>query len=47
MQSEPALLNLWKKGLGQIPEWVWDRTDVEVLILADNELLEVSERIGN
>jgi Leucine-rich repeat (LRR) protein len=47
MPGEPASLSLWKKGLRQVPEWVWDRTDLEVLILAGNELFEVSERVGN
>ena len=39
-------LNLWKKRLGHVPDWVWERTEVETLILADNGLTEISERIG-
>jgi Leucine-rich repeat (LRR) protein len=39
-------LNLWKKQLGNVPEWVWERTDLETLILADNGLSEVSDRMG-
>ena len=44
--SEPHL-NLWKKRLGVVPEWVWERTSLETLILADNDLSEISGRIGN
>src|SRR5208282_5344010 len=39
-------LNLWKKRLGRVPDSVWDRTELETLVLADNELEEVSGRIG-
>jgi len=41
-----AHLNLWKKRLGSVPDWVWERTDLETLVLADNDLLEISNRIG-
>ena len=40
-------LNLWKKRLEIVPDWVWERTELETLILADNELTEISERIGD
>jgi Leucine-rich repeat (LRR) protein len=39
-------LNLWKKRLGHVPEWVWERTELETLVLAENELSEVSCGIG-
>lgn len=39
-------LSLWKKRLGTVPDWVWEQTDLETLVLAENELCEVSERIG-
>jgi hypothetical protein len=39
-------LNLWKKRLGRVPEWVWERNDLETLVLADNDLSEVSDQIG-
>jgi len=39
-------LNLWKKGLGCVPESVWDQTDLEALVLADNGLTELSDRIS-
>jgi Leucine-rich repeat (LRR) protein len=39
-------LNLWKKNLGQVPSSVWDNISLETLILADNGLTEVSERLG-
>ena len=45
--SDPSPhLNLWKKRLGTVPDWVWQRTDLETLVLADNDLCEVSARIG-
>ena len=34
-------LNLWKKRLGHVPDWVWERTELETLILADNKLMEI------
>ena len=39
-------LNLWKHALGAVPESVWDEADLETLVLADNCLREVSERIA-
>ena len=39
-------LNLWKKRLGRVPDSVWEQTGLETLILADNDLSEVSSRIG-
>src|SRR5689334_18412412 len=30
-----ANLNLWKNRLGRVPESVWERTDLETLVLAD------------
>lgn len=39
-------LSLWKQRLGCLPEWLWDRVDLETLVLADNDLEEVPERIG-
>ncbi|HEX5229897.1 MAG TPA: leucine-rich repeat domain-containing protein [Bryobacteraceae bacterium] len=39
-------LNLWKQQLERAPDWVWDRTDLESLVLAENGLAEISERIG-
>src|ERR1700724_3149008 len=39
-------LSLWKERLGRVPEWVWERTELETLVLADNELSEVSGQIG-
>jgi Leucine-rich repeat (LRR) protein len=39
-------LNLWKQRLGCVPECVWERTELETLVLAENELLEISEQIG-
>jgi hypothetical protein len=40
-------LNLWKKQLWRVPEYVWERTELETLVLADNGLPEVSERVGD
>ncbi len=39
-------LNLWKKRLGRVPDSVWEQTELETLVLADNDLSEVSEQIG-
>jgi Leucine-rich repeat (LRR) protein len=47
VESHGTVLNLWKKDLGHVPDYVWERTDLEVLILADNALSEISERIRN
>ena len=44
--SSSAHLNLWKQQLGAVPESIWERTDLETLVLADNGLTEVSGRIG-
>src|SRR5437867_13269609 len=38
-------LSLWK-GLGVVPPWVWERTELETLVLADNGLTDLSDRIG-
>jgi len=39
-------LSLWKQRLARVPEWVWERTELETLVLAENELKEISGRIG-
>src|SRR3974390_1197620 len=39
-------INLWKKQLGTVPESVWEHENTETLVLADNGLREVSEKIG-
>ena len=39
-------LNLWKKQLGCVPDYIWQQTELETLVLADNGLSEVSEQIG-
>jgi Leucine-rich repeat (LRR) protein len=47
--SEPAQstdLNLWKQRLGVVPESVWDRVELETLLLADNGLSALSPKIG-
>ncbi|MFG2296167.1 hypothetical protein [Streptomyces sp. NPDC048603] len=35
-------LNLWKHKLGELPESLWQRTELHMLILADNELRHLS-----
>jgi hypothetical protein len=45
-QPSPRKLNLWKRGLGTVPESVWEDTELETLVLADNGLTEVSEGSG-
>jgi Leucine-rich repeat (LRR) protein len=42
-----ANLSLWKQHCGQVPESVWEQSDLETLVLADNDLTEISERIGH
>jgi Leucine-rich repeat (LRR) protein len=44
--ASAAHLNVWKQRLGQVPDWVWERTGLETLVLADNDLTEISSRIG-
>jgi Leucine-rich repeat (LRR) protein len=39
-------LNLWKKRLRRVPDSVWEKTELETLVLADNGLREVSGHIG-
>ena len=45
-ESVAVVLNLWKKDLGSVPDSVWERTELEALILADNGLTEISARVG-
>jgi len=42
----PTYLNLWKQHLGHVPEYVFGLTELETLILADNDLTELPEGIG-
>jgi Leucine-rich repeat (LRR) protein len=45
--SLPATnLNLWNQRLGRVPESVWDQVDLETLVLAGNDLTEISAKIG-
>jgi len=46
MPPSTAHLNFWKYRLGQVPESVWQMTDAETLVLADNDLTELSGQIG-
>jgi hypothetical protein len=39
-------VNLWKQHCRIVPESVWNQSDIETLVLADNDLTELSERIG-
>jgi Leucine-rich repeat (LRR) protein len=39
-------LSLWKQGLGVVPTWVWERIELETLVLAGNGLSDLSGRIG-
>ena len=40
-------LSLWRQGLGVVPDEVWLRIDLLTLVLADNDLTEISERVGD
>lgn len=46
MPSAATRLNLWKQHLGVVPDTVWEQTALETLILADNDLVEISPRIA-
>ena len=47
MTGAPGLhLSLWRKALGVVPDDVWDRKDLQTLVLAENDLADISERIG-
>jgi Leucine-rich repeat (LRR) protein len=39
-------LNLWKHHLGQVPDSVWEQVHLETLVLADNDLHEISADIA-
>jgi len=39
-------LNYWKQQLGRVPDEVWEHSDAETLVLADNGLTELPLRIG-
>jgi Leucine-rich repeat (LRR) protein len=45
-RSPESNLNLWKKQLGRVPNSVWQQTQIETLVLADNNLTELSGEIG-
>src|SRR5277367_1620686 len=48
MPAPPNLnLNLWKKQLGNVPDSVWQETEIVTLVLADNGLSEVSSQISS
>lgn len=42
-----TVLDLWEKNLGAVPSSTWQQISLETLILADNNLTEISEEIGN
>jgi len=46
MPDSLSELNLWKKQLGRVPDSVWEQTELESLVLAENVLSKVSEQIG-
>ncbi|MGW7621610.1 leucine-rich repeat domain-containing protein [Streptomyces antimycoticus] len=39
-------LSLWRRQLGDVPESVWQHTELRILILADNGLTALSPKIG-
>jgi Leucine-rich repeat (LRR) protein len=43
-KSSGSHLNLRKKRLGHVPDWVWEQPELETLVLADNDLSEVFPR---
>jgi Leucine-rich repeat (LRR) protein len=47
VNSSASNLNLWKRQLGCIPEYVWEHTELQTLVLAENGLTELSGQIGS
>ena len=39
-------LSFWKARLGHAPDEIWEHTGLETLVLAENDLTELSERVG-
>src|SRR5436305_1404419 len=39
-------IDLWRRGLTEVPEWVWDNADCEWLNLGENQVRSVSPRIA-
>lgn len=46
MSPRTANLNLRRQRLGRVPESVWEEVDLETLVMADNDLTEVTAKIG-
>ncbi len=44
--ASPRDLNLWKKHLGRVPDWVWACSQAETLVLADNGLTGLPGDVG-
>src|SRR5260370_33065618 len=44
--SLPTHLDLWRKKLGHVPEWIWEQAKLETRVIAENDLCEISEQIG-
>src|SRR5262249_39309261 len=47
MADSSVHFSLWKQALGVVPDEVWARTNLQTLVLADNDLTEISERVGD
>ena len=45
-ETPSSNLSLWKKRLASVPDWVWERHDLHTLVLADNDLSQISAQIG-
>src|SRR5947209_13047029 len=43
----PETVSFYNAGLEDVPEWVWDATELRVLNLSVNHLTRVSERLGD
>jgi Leucine-rich repeat (LRR) protein len=46
VRNSSLQLNLWKHQLGRVPDSVWEQTELETLVLAENSLSELSEQIA-
>ena len=47
MTDSNLQLSLWKQHLAHVPESVWEKRELETLVLAENDLREISSRIAS
>jgi hypothetical protein len=48
MSQEPSMdLNLWKKRVAHVPDAAWERSEIEALVSAENDLTAIPAKIGD